>query len=82
MEKCECHIIFKEGYATLPFGKIVFCPLHAAAPEMQAKLQAAEEMARALRRICAEDLNGLSAACDREAQAALQSWEKAGKGEK
>ena len=34
MKECGCEIIFKEGYATLPFGKIVFCPLHAAAPDL------------------------------------------------
>ena len=84
-EKCGCKIIFY-GLMSDMGGEIKFCPLHAAAPQMQAKLQAAEEMAKALHHIAWEPLGHAEAnhreALDiatRIAQAALQSWEKAGK---
>ena len=86
MENCGCRTDYRWLSENERREIIIFCSLHAAVPEMQAKLQAAEEMAKALHHIAWEPLGHAEAnhreALDiatRIAQAALQSWEKAGK---
>lgn len=50
-------------------------------PECKAKLEAAEEMARALKEIAAMRFNGKKLECSYTADEALDAWEKTGKGE-
>ncbi len=94
IEPCGCKIIFY-GLMSDMGGEIKFCPLHAAAPAMQAKLQAAEEMAKAMKlaalrfHVHAGSFKEQNLLYDsrcawqdmKDVEAALKLWEKAGRGE-
>ena len=85
MEPCGCDIIFY-GLMSDMGAEIKFCPVHEAAPAMQIKLQAAEEMARVLDKVIMTVNNAPNLAANfpslqQQASSAWRLWEKAGKGE-
>ena len=80
---CGCHVRAHLSDGKTLTGSIVYCPLHAAAPEMQAKLQAAEEMAEEAKGFLIELQNdplflGFYVRTAR-LQETITSWKKAGK---
>ena len=88
MEPCGCDIIFY-GLMSDMGAEIKFCPVHEAAPAMQIKLQAAEEMAMAATHFLSMRFEIFPSVSGKEEckalhgfEAALTAWEKAGKGDK
>lgn len=86
---CGCKIAFQEGlniHQRIEGLRIEFCPVHAAAEEMEVKLKAAEKIIRNLMDLqdwfdsqFLEDVRGIST-FKLAVKAALSAWEKAGKG--